>query len=96
MKILCIGAPPDLPVHPRLLQIKGKLFKADFGSPIVNDKAKIVALYCETTQPAGMEEINLAPLLIPEIITPGLTQRDGKIWISADLYNTNSGPADQK
>ncbi len=100
-KIYLIAAPPNLPSHPRLLQIKGKILKNTFGSPIVNDQGKIVAIYCDAMQPQSeaekyLPEIHYATVLNPELINLGLNREYGKIWISPDLYGIVSKAKDKK
>ncbi len=103
--IFIITAPPNLPSHPRLLHIKGKLFKNAFGSPIMNAHGKIVAVYGEmmqTQRDSGADvgqqgmEIHYAPVLNPELINLGLKREYGKIWISPDLYKIVSKSQDEK
>jgi hypothetical protein len=96
MKILAITEQPESSAHHRRLQMKGKLLNADIGMPILNDQGKIVALYADATQPAGMEEIHLAPVLIPEIINAGLRQRDGNIWIKPGVQKSGASEAKDK
>jgi hypothetical protein len=96
IKIWEISASPNLPLHPRLLQIKGKIFNGAFGSPIVNHNAKIVALYGEAMQPKDMDKIHLTPVIYPEMINLGLKQKDGKTWVSPELHKTSPDRKDGK
>jgi len=97
--------PPDLPDHPRFLDIKGKIFKNAFGSPIVNAKGNIIAIYDEAMQSdrdagenAGQYriEIHYATVLNPKSINKGLKGEYGEIWISPDLQKTGAEPKDEK
>ncbi len=90
------AAPPDLPSHPRLLQITGNMFKDAFGGPVLNDQAKIVAIYGATIQPEGMKELHLAPVINPEMIALGLMQKYEKIWVAPNPRKSNSEPKDEQ
>ena len=96
LKISAISQPPDSSASRGLMRMTGKLPNADIGTPVLNDRAKIVAIYGDATQPAGMEEIHLAPVLIPEIISAGLKQRDGNIWIAPDVRKNGASEAKEK
>ncbi len=100
-KIYLIKAPPDLPSHPILLQIKGKILKNTFGSPIVNAQGKVVAIYGDAMQPQSnaekyLPEIHYATVLNLEFINLGLNRKYGKLWTSPDLYGNVSKAKDEK
>jgi hypothetical protein len=100
-KIYLINAPKDLPSHPILLQIKGKNLNNTFGSPIVNDQGKIVAIYGDAMQPksnAGkyLPEIHYAAVLNLEFINLGLNRKFEKIWTSPDLFKIVSKAKDER
>lgn len=105
-EIYLITAHPNLPFLSRLLHIKGKIFKNAFGSPIVNDQGKLVAVYgSEEMHPEHAEgeypdpnalKIHYAPVLEPKLIKLGLDHQDSKIWVSPDFKKNGSEPKDEK
>jgi hypothetical protein len=95
-KILVIAAHPDLPGKPRRLGIKAELPpKSAYGSPVVNARGKVVAIYSDPVVEAGADEkarspgtqnMHYATVVNPGVIDLGLKKSDGKIWVStADL-----------
>jgi hypothetical protein len=100
-KIYVITAHPNLPSHPRLLQIKEKILKNTFGSPVVNDRGKIVAVYGDVMQPQSNGEntlggIHYATVLDPVFVNLGLNCEYGKIWISPDSYQIVSKTKEER
>jgi hypothetical protein len=104
-KIFNIIDPPNSPAHPRLLSIKGKIFKCAFGSPVVNDQGKIVAVYAEEMQPqkdagenAVIKEIEMfyAPVVNVESINAGLKREYEKKWVLPAVSKSEAEPKDNK
>ena len=75
---------PKQPGSPRLLRLKGTLGEKVLGSPIVDKRGRLVALYCGPTEElkatSGLE-LSYAKVIDPEMIRRGLERRDDPLWV---------------
>jgi hypothetical protein len=98
--IFIITSHTNLPAHPRLLHIQENIFKNAFGSAIVNDQGKLVAVYgSEAMHPdpdPNALKIHYAPALNPELIKLGLDHQYSKIWVSPDFNKSGTEPKDKR
>lgn len=100
-KVFLITHRSDLPSDPRLLHVKAKFGNLDppnaFGTPIFDDRGKVVAVYGEKSPPPkdaqGQPDLNLhyAPVVSAELIDLWTAKRDEKIWMPPRLDEPNSG-----
>ena len=65
---------------PGLLVLKGRFHDWYFGSPIVNDRGHLVAIYCEQATDNATDK-HFAKVIDPELIRIGLNERDSSIWV---------------
>lgn len=94
-KVFLITHKSDLPSDPRLLHVKAKFGNLDppnaFGTPIFDDRGKVVAIYGEKSSPPksteGQVDLNIhyAPVVSSELIDLWTAKRDEKIWIPPPL-----------
>ena len=68
-----------------------------YGSPIFNEKGKVVGIYGRAASPAdqdssqvdsAMKDIHYVSLVAPEIIRQWTEKRDEKLWVSPAAEST--------
>ncbi len=81
----------DLPGQPRLLHIKAKIPQNVYGSPILDEKGRVVGVYGAAALPAdqdtlpvnaAMKDMHFASIVAPEAIRLWTEKRDEKVWVS--------------
>ncbi|MGW8256054.1 MAG: hypothetical protein ACWGMZ_01065 [Thermoguttaceae bacterium] len=99
-KIFLLTTQANLPSRPRLLNIKGNIYQNAFGSPIVNERGKILGVYGESLQvqrraneseERNAMKIYYAPLLNVQAINLALNHDYGNIWLAPDFNKSDSG-----
>jgi hypothetical protein len=100
-RILMTTVANHLPGRPRLLHVKAEIPPNAYGSPIFNEKGSLVGVYGAPADAADAEapnaksartHIQLASIVIPEIIRRWTGNRDGKLWI---IPPSPTSPTDQ-
>ncbi|HVC94126.1 MAG TPA: hypothetical protein VND64_10575 [Pirellulales bacterium] len=83
---------PDLPNGPRLLRLKGTFGERFLGSPIVDERGQVVALYCgaaEEVKGKGGPELSYAKVIDPGMIRGALERRDDPLWVEPVVAQAN-------
>jgi len=92
----------DLPGQPRLLHIEAKIPPNVCGSPILDEKGRVVGIYGAAAAPAdpdaspvdaAMKDIHFASLVTPEAIRLWTEKRDEKMWVSPTALKAPSQPS---
>ena len=73
----------ESPGSPWVLHLKMEAPKNARGSPVINERGKIVGVYSVATPPQGGVDMNLhwAPVVEPELIQTWIQDRDTTLWI---------------
>jgi hypothetical protein len=65
---------------PGALTLRGRFHDWYFGSPIVNDRGHLVAIYCGPAAD-GAADKHIARVIDPSVIAIGLNEPDSSIWV---------------
>jgi pSer/pThr/pTyr-binding forkhead associated (FHA) protein len=76
---------------PRVLTVYGRFENWYFGSPIINSRGHVVAMYCEPTAEDGADT-HFATVIDPELIKGGLNQPDSSFWVPITTASKTKEP----
>jgi hypothetical protein len=81
----------------RLMELKGKIADNVFGSPILNERGAIVAVYGESAdrEQASVRDLHYAPVLDLESLQSWLRGIDNGEWVTPPITETISPSPDQ-
>ena len=81
----------------RLVELKGKIPENVFGSPILNQRGAIVAVYGESAarDMASVRDLHYAPVLDLESLQSWLRGIDNGEWVTPPITETISPSRDQ-
>ena len=82
-KIFAVTGLPPQP-GPRLLHVRGPFSDKSAGSPIVNERGRLIALYCEPAPSEGATAglaLHYAKVIELDLLEQGLSKPDDSIWV---------------
>jgi hypothetical protein len=92
----------NLPGQPRLLHIEAKIPQNVYGSPILDEKGRVVGVYGAAASPADqdalpvnavMKDMHFASIIAPDAIRLWTEKRDEKMWVSAAAFKALLQPS---
>jgi hypothetical protein len=84
-KVFAVTGLPPQPSGPKLLLVRGSFTDKACGSPILNQRGHLIALYCEPAPSSAPEVADLhthyAKVVDPQLIQLGEQGTDTRIWV---------------